>query len=546
MADSTGSEKNIQGWWTWVVPLFVFQGATQLSLLSMVSTGTSVFYMPVPFGLCLIYWWGPRILPAFYLNATLSAGLWGLSDYYNWPLYGLPETFFVGFSWWLFVKKRNGKIWLPDNQAALNLLLFGILIPLLSYKLIQQTLFVLKHVISPDFFILNYIKTFLGDFISIFAFTVPLLYFLTPLLSRKNMLISNLEITSRPLSSVMEKRQLPEFLVIFVLQLALSLFLPFSEFWFVYGMFSMYVAIRMRFSFVIIANLYILLLTYLMPVLIYGKEYLSQLQDIHLINVYLGSSLLYVFSFLTGRIMSDFKKSQAMLRKKNEELEHTNKELDRFVYSASHDLSAPLKSILGLVNITKLEPRESDQQFHLNLIETSVKKLDLFINEILDYSRNKRLEVHAEAVHLKELCDEILSNLSYIDGFQNMRFDLAELNGVKIIVDKLRLKIILNNILSNGIKFQKPQWDEKPFLRIISQKEKSNLKIIIEDNGEGIKAEMREKIFDMFFRGSTSSRGSGLGLYIAREAAEKIGGKIKVDSEYGKGSTFVIEIPQLV
>src|SRR5260370_6319794 len=245
MTNSKGSEKNIPDWWTWVVPLFVFHGATQLSLLSMVSTGTSVFYMPVPFGLCLIYWWGPRVLPAFYLNATLSAGLWGLSDYYNWPLYGFPETFFIGFSWWLFVKKRNGKIWLPDIHSALNLLLFGILIPLLSYKLIQQTLFVLKHVISPDFFILNYIKTFLGDFISIFAFTVPLLYFFTPLLSKKNLLVSNLEITTRPLSSILEKRQLPEFLLIFALQLTLSLFLPFSEFFFFFVIFSISLLIRM-------------------------------------------------------------------------------------------------------------------------------------------------------------------------------------------------------------------------------------------------------------------------------------------------------------
>ena len=105
----------------------------------------------------------------------------------------------------------------------------------------------------------------------------------------------------------------------------------------------------------------------------------------------------------------------------------------------------------------------------------------------------------------------------------------------------MRLKIILNNLLSNAIKFQSPQKSDQ-YIRVSSHATAEKYVIQVEDNGDGIKSEHKEKIFEMFFRGTQRSRGSGLGLYIAREAAEKIQGKIEVESEYGKGTLFHIEL----
>src|SRR5436190_11044691 len=100
-------------WWTWIAPLPIFFIGTLISLEAKITTGTSLFYFPLPLALTLIYWWGPRILPAFYLNAVCCAGLWGLEDMALWPIYGAPEVIFVFLSWLLFPKLLSGKLWLP-------------------------------------------------------------------------------------------------------------------------------------------------------------------------------------------------------------------------------------------------------------------------------------------------------------------------------------------------------------------------------------------------------------------------------------------------
>ena len=125
-----------------------------------------------------------------------------------------------------------------------------------------------------------------------------------------------------------------------------------------------------------------------------------------LTNTFLGTLLLYVFAAISGRVISDLKIVEEKLHRQNVELKETNQELDRFVYSVSHDLSAPLKSILGLVNISKLSDDPNDHKSYFKKIEASVIKLSVFIKEVLDYSYNKRLVLTLESIQLRELCDE--------------------------------------------------------------------------------------------------------------------------------------------
>jgi len=212
------------------------------------------------------------------------------------------------------------------------------------------------------------------------------------------------------------------------------------------------------------------------------------------------------------------------------------------VYSVSHDLSAPLKSILGLVNISKISSDPQDHRLYFNKIESSVLKLDVFIKEVLDYSRNKRLGSTIEQFHLKDLCTEILESLKYMDSYQQVEVDLSNLSLSEIRNDKARLKIILNNLLSNSFKYQKHIPEHRPYVKISSRKKENAVIIEVEDNGEGMLPEVQAKIFNMFYRGHEKSRGSGLGLYIAREAAEKMDGSIAVKSEYGIGSIFTLEL----
>lgn len=227
----------------------------------------------------------------------------------------------------------------------------------------------------------------------------------------------------------------------------------------------------------------------------------------------------------------------------NEELKKTNYELDKFVYSVSHDLRSPLSSILGIVEFAKEDSTEEPVQEHLVMIEQSIKKLDGFILDILDYSRNARVGIVKEKIPLKPLLDDIINNIKHMSyTIRKVDIQVEGHENKFIYTDKTRLTIILNNLISNGIRYQNLN-NNHPLVKIEVIKEDANTKIQINDNGIGIAEAEIPKIFDMFYRVSEKSIGSGLGLYIVKEAIDKINGKINVNSALGAGSKFLVEIP---
>jgi PAS domain S-box-containing protein len=245
----------------------------------------------------------------------------------------------------------------------------------------------------------------------------------------------------------------------------------------------------------------------------------------------------------TVQDITEQKKIQQQLEVNIGELTKSNSELDKFVYSVSHDLRAPLCSMLGVIEIAKEDTQEELMLDHFEMLKSNIKKLDGFIADILDYSRNARTEVLMEEVNLKELLNDVTQNLKFMGG-NNRRVDIKiDVNDSAIIhSDKSRLNIILNNLVSNAIRYQNSQVPN-PFVDIKVDTSDTETGIIISDNGIGINKEMHHKIFDMFFRVSEESVGSGLGLYIVKEAVNKLNGDIKLQSEIGKGSTFIIKIP---
>jgi signal transduction histidine kinase len=104
------------------------------------------------------------------------------------------------------------------------------------------------------------------------------------------------------------------------------------------------------------------------------------------------------------------------------------------------------------------------------------------------------------------------------------------------------LKVILSNFLSNAIKYRDAGKND-PFIRIIIGKENSSFSITVHDNGVGIRPDHQPKVFDMFYRANDSVEGSGLGLYIAKETAERLHGKIEMTSEFGQGTSFKVSLP---
>jgi PAS domain S-box-containing protein len=236
------------------------------------------------------------------------------------------------------------------------------------------------------------------------------------------------------------------------------------------------------------------------------------------------------------------KVAEERIRKQNRMLEKTNLELDNFVYSASHDIRSPLTSILGLINIAeRSNDREEIEECH-KLMRSRIDRLDDFLEDILDFSRNLRMDKKLNEINLFYFIDEILSNSDFGDNFNHIDVRLMVPQDFEVISDPVRLKVILKNIISNSVKFSsllKPsQW-----LRISALRVDGNFQLIIEDNGEGIRKDLEGKIFDMFYRASERSKGSGLGLYIVKEMVDKLEGTIKVNSTYGEGSQFIVELP---
>ncbi|MDH5368000.1 MAG: HAMP domain-containing histidine kinase [Cyclobacteriaceae bacterium] len=229
------------------------------------------------------------------------------------------------------------------------------------------------------------------------------------------------------------------------------------------------------------------------------------------------------------------------LKDKNIHLEKANTELDKFAYCVSHDLRAPLSSILGLINLSSLEKSAKVHQSYLDMMKDMVTKLDHFIHDIISYSRNTKLELEIEEINLEKLVNENINSLKFMKGWNQIDFILDINFKHPFVSDQSRISIILNNLVANSVKYHDFSKD-KPYVRVLGYSKKGADFISIEDNGSGIDSEYHDKIYQMFFRGNVNSTGSGLGLYIVKEIVDKLQGEIIMESTPGVGSVFTIKL----
>ncbi len=243
--------------------------------------------------------------------------------------------------------------------------------------------------------------------------------------------------------------------------------------------------------------------------------------------------------------ITERKLAEEKLILKNKELQKTNAELDSFVYSVSHDLRSPLTSVLGLLSFIEEESREPATTRHAQMIRQSITRMDGFIKNVLSYSRNNRTALEPQKIELEKTINDVVDSLRHTENAEGIIFNLTVSENHPFYSDKQRFTTVIENLVSNAIKFHR-QSDGERYIKLNCTAHEDYMTVVIKDNGVGIEPEYKKKIFDMFFRISGKVPGSGIGLYIVKEIVEKLQGTIAVESKPGVGTAFKLKIKNLI
>ena len=173
------------------------------------------------------------------------------------------------------------------------------------------------------------------------------------------------------------------------------------------------------------------------------------------------------------------------------------------------------------------------------MMKEMVNKLDNFIHEVIDYTKNIKADVIKKEIDIENIIQEVINDLKFMNGFDRIEFKTEVKLEEPFVADLPRVNTILNNLITNSIKYHN-QAEPDQYVKIEVQSKDNKRTIIISDNGLGIDDKYHTQIFDMFFRGTEISVGSGLGLYIVKEMVNKLGGSIELESSLNKGTKFTI------
>ena len=235
-------------------------------------------------------------------------------------------------------------------------------------------------------------------------------------------------------------------------------------------------------------------------------------------------------------------KLRDQLSNKKEELKKINEELDHFVYATSHELRSPLTTILGILNLMEKDTKGISLAKHIQLMRSGISRVDEFIKEVLDYSRNNRGAIAIEAVSISDIVDNVIN--SFEKRSKNILFLRSIQEEYSFYSDPERIKMIIEYLIDNAIKYSKCS-KALPYINIHILVEIDRAVITFEDIGIGFTSEHQKNIFGMFYRVSSEKPGTGMGLYLVKELVGKLKGNIIVESELNKGTKFMITLLNL-
>ncbi|MEM9932599.1 MAG: tetratricopeptide repeat protein [Bacteroidota bacterium] len=230
------------------------------------------------------------------------------------------------------------------------------------------------------------------------------------------------------------------------------------------------------------------------------------------------------------------------LRFANEELQQLNDELDTFSYRTTHDIRGPVARLLGLCQVALgAKDNASEMLGYLHMIHREAINMDVILHRFLEVNKIKHLSIHTEKINVRNLITDVIFSLRDIEGFTHTQFHLDIEERLCVYSDRKLITILLKNLIENGIIYS--QEEKIPQVHVKAMRQDQQVSFSIIDNGLGIRPEIQNRIFDMFFRGTPRSKGLGLGLYAANQAANKLGATLNLIGTRHKYTTFSIVLP---
>lgn len=230
------------------------------------------------------------------------------------------------------------------------------------------------------------------------------------------------------------------------------------------------------------------------------------------------------------------------IKLQKEIIEDKNAELDAFFYRISHDLKGPIASLLGLNTLATMDIKDELALDYMNKHHSQVERLNQIINGLINLTRLNNATLQRESIDFEKLINDCIESSRSLHSFEKITFKRdIEINAI-YHTEWTLLNAIVQNLIENAVKYCSAV---DPYVHVYVKTDERGLTIKVKDNGAGIPEEYQSKIFEMFYRASQHTQGSGLGLYILKRSVDRLQGTIEVESKIGEGSCFTVQLPAL-
>lgn len=264
--------------------------------------------------------------------------------------------------------------------------------------------------------------------------------------------------------------------------------------------------------------------------------------NIETINNFLRAISLIIVGIVVSLLSEHISKREIEFNEIMEDLRRSNEDLQQFAYVASHDLQEPLRAIVSFSQLLEDKYRDKidkDGKEFIDFITDGAKKMNTLIKDLLTYSRITTHAKPSKLTDLKDIIEDAMFNLHEAIKESGAVITYDEMPVLK--VDRTQFIQLFQNLISNAIKFRR---EEPPQIHIGAKNLNNEWIFTVKDNGIGIESKYFDKLFNIFYRLHTKEEypGTGIGLPICKKIVQRYGGKIWVESEFGKGSTFYFTI----